>query len=81
MNETSRAALSQIAISVDFARTQVEDVLSAERTDVQSLPDNIEDSDFAEQVLKRPMFELAAAKVHLTEALEHLRAAVTKEQK
>jgi len=27
------------------------------------------------------MFELAAAKVHLTEALEHLRAAVAKEQK
>lgn len=81
MNETRRAALSQIAISVDFARTQVEDVLAAERTDVQALPDNIEDSDFAEQVLKRPMFELAAAKVHLTEALEHLRAAGTKEQK
>ena len=80
MNETRRAALSQLAISVDFARAQVEDVLAAERSDVQALPDSIEDSAFAEHVLKRPMFELAAAKVHLTEALEHLRAAVAKEK-
>lgn len=37
MNETRRAALSQLAISVDFARAQVEDVLAAERSDVQAL--------------------------------------------
>lgn len=60
MNETRRAALSQLAISVDFTRAQVEEVLAAERSDVQALPDNIEDSAFAEHVLKRPMFELAA---------------------
>lgn len=78
MNETRRAALSQLAISVDFARAQVEDVLAAERADVQALPDSIEDSAFSERVLKRPMFELAAAKVHLVEALEHLRAAIEK---
>ncbi len=37
MNETRRAALSQLTISVDFARAQVEDVLAAERSDVQAL--------------------------------------------
>lgn len=78
MNETRRGALRQLAISVDFARAQVESVLDAERADVQDLPDNIEDSAFAAQVLKRPMFELAAAKVHLVEALEHIRTALTK---
>lgn len=78
MNETRRGALRQLAISVDFARAQVESVLDAERADVQDLPDNIDDSAFAAQVLKRPMFELAAAKVHLVEALEHIRTALTK---
>lgn len=78
MNEIRRGTLRQLAISVDFARAQVESVLDAERADVQDLPDNIEDSAFAAQVLKRPMFELAAAKVHLVEALEHIRTALTK---
>jgi hypothetical protein len=78
MNEIRRAGLSQLAISIDFARTQLETALAAERADVQDLPDNIEASAFAAQVLKRPMFELAAAKVHLVEALEHIRTALTK---
>ena len=35
MNETRRAALSQLAISIDFARTQPETALAAERATQQ----------------------------------------------
>lgn len=78
MNEVRRAALEQLAEMQKAALAQIDKLLAAERQDVSDLPDNIEESEFASNVLKRPMFELAAAKVHLTEALEHLRAAVAK---
>ena len=55
-------------------------LLDAERQDVQDLPDNIEESDFAERVLKRPMFELAQARVMLLEAVEHISAAIAKDK-
>jgi hypothetical protein len=53
-------------------------LLDAERTDIKDLPDNIEESDFAERILKRPMFELAHARVMLLESVEHISAAIAK---
>ena len=47
---------------------------------MQDLPDNIEDSDFADRVLKRPMFELAQARVMLLESVEHISAAIAKDK-
>lgn len=78
MNEIRRAGLEQIAMTLEAAMGQMTVLLDAERQDVQDLPDNIESSDFAEQVLKRPMFELAAARVMLIEAIEHISMAIAK---
>ena len=79
MNETRRAGLEQIAAMLRSTMVQVEVLLEAERQDIKDLPDNIEASDFAERVRKRPMFELAHARVHLVEAVEHIGAAIAKE--
>mgnify|MGYP001328558360 CR=1 FL=1 len=78
MNEIRRAGLEQLAVTIESAMTQVTLILDAERADIKDLPDNIEESDFAERVLKRPMFELSAARVHLLEAVEHISAAIAK---
>ena len=78
MNEIRRAGLEQLAMMLESATGQMTTLLDAERQDVQDLPDNIEESDFAERVLKRPMFELAAARVMLLEAIEHISAAIAK---
>lgn len=81
MNEVRRAGLEQIASMIELTMGQLTTLLDAERADVRDIPDNIEESEFAERVLKRPMFELAAARVLLLEAVEHIAAAVAKEQK
>lgn len=81
MNEIRRAGLEQIAMTIEAAMGQLTSLLNAERQDVQDLPDNIEESDFAERILKRPMFELAAARVMLLEAVEHISAAISKADK
>ena len=80
MNEIRRAGLEQIAAMLRSTMVQVDVLLEAERQDVQDLPDNIEESDFAERVLKRPMFELAQARVMLLEAVEHISAATAKDK-
>ena len=79
MNEIRRAGLEQIASMIEMTMGQLTSLLDAERADVQDMPDSIEDSDFAERVLKRPMFELAAARVMLLEAVEHISAAIAKD--
>lgn len=81
MNEVRRAGLEQLAMTIEAAQGQLTTILDAERQDVQDIPDNIEESDFAEQVLKRPMFELAAARVMLIEAVEHISMAIAKAPK
>jgi len=78
MNEIRRAGLEQIAAMLRSTVVQVEVLLDAERQDVKDLPDNIEESAFAERVLKRPMFELATTRIYLLEAVEHINAAVAK---
>lgn len=80
MNEVRRAGLEQLAMMLESATGQMTVLLDAERADVQDLPDNIEESDFAERVLKRPMFELAQARVMLLEAVEHISAAIAKDK-
>ena len=78
MNEIRRASLAQIAAMLDPLLQQATDLLDAERQDVSDLPDNIEDSHYGEQILKRPMFELSAARVCLLEAVRHIRDAIAK---
>jgi hypothetical protein len=78
MNEARRAGLEQLAMTIEAAMSQLTVLLDAERADVQDIPDNIEESDFAERVLKRPMFELAQARVLLLEAVEHISKAISK---
>lgn len=78
MNEVRRAGLEQLAMTIEAAQGQLTTILDAERADVKDLPDNIEESDFAERVLKRPMFELAQARVMLLESVEHISAAIAK---
>ncbi len=78
MNEIRRAGLEQLAMTIEAAQGQLTTILDAERADVKDLPDNIEESDFAERVLKRPMFELAAARVMLLEAVGHIAQAIAK---
>ena len=80
MNEVRRAGLEQLSMTIEAAMSQLTVLLDAERADVQDMPDNIEESDFAERVLKRPMFELAQARVHLVEAVEHISAAIAKDK-
>jgi len=81
MNEVRRAGLEQIASMIEMTTGQLTSLLDAERNDVQDMPDNIEESDFAERVLTRPMFELASARIMLLEAIEHISAAIAKEEK
>lgn len=81
MNEIRRAGLEQLAMTIEAATGQLTALLDAERADVQDLPDNIEESDFSERVLKRPMFELAQARVMLLEAIEHISAAIAKAER
>ena len=78
MNEIRRAGLEQLAMTIEAAMGQLTTLLDAERADVKDLPDNIEESDFADRMLKRPMFELAQARVMLLEAVEHISAAIAK---
>ena len=78
MNEIRRAGLEQIAAELENVLGRLTDILDAERTDIKDLPDNIEDSEHAERFLKRPMFELAATRVHLLEAVERISAAIAK---
>jgi hypothetical protein len=78
MNEIRRAGLEQLAMTIEAAMGQLTALLDAERTDIKDLPDNIEESDFAERILKRPMFELAHARVMLLESVEHISAAIAK---
>ena len=80
MNEVRRAGLEQLAMTIEAAMSQLTVLLDAERHDVQDLPDNIEESEFAERVLKRPMFELAQARVMLLESVEHISAAIAKDK-
>jgi hypothetical protein len=81
MNEIRRAGLEQLAMMLEAATSQMTVLLDAERQDVQDLPDNIEESEFSERVLKRPMFELAAARVMLIEAVEHISQAIAKAER
>lgn len=78
MNEIRRAGLEQIAAELESVLGRLTDILDAERQDVQDIPDNIEESEFADRFLKRPMFELAATRVHVLEAVQHISAAVRK---
>jgi len=80
MNEVRRAGLSQIAFMLNATLVQVDSLLNEERNDVQDLPDNIEGSEFADRVLKRPMFELAHARVLLLESVEHINSAIEKDK-
>lgn len=78
MNEVRRAGLEQLAMTIEAAMSQLTAMLDAERADVQDMPDNIEDSDFGERIVKRPMFELAASRILLVEAVEHISKAISK---
>ena len=80
MNEIRRAGLEQLAMTIEAAMGQLTALLDAEQVDIKDLPDNIEDSDFADRVLKRPMFELAAARVMLLESVERINAAIAKDK-
>ena len=79
MNEIRRAGLEQVAAMLRSTLVQVEVMLTAERDDIKDMPDNIEASDFAERVMKRPMFELAQARIHLLEVVERIGSAIAKE--
>lgn len=81
MNEIRRAGLEQLAMTIEAAMGQLTSLLDAERQDVQDMPDSIEDSEFGEKFLKQPMLELAAARVMLLEAVEHISAAISKADK
>jgi hypothetical protein len=78
MNEVRRAGLEQIGMSVEAATSQLTAILDAERQDVKDLPDNIENSRFAEDVLKMSAFELSLARKCLMDAVEHISAAIAK---
>lgn len=78
MNEVRRAGLEQIAAMIELTMGQLTAMLDAEREDIKDMPDSIEASDFSERVLKRPMFELAASRVLLLEAIGHISAAIAK---
>ena len=78
MNEVRRAGLTQLAMTVEAAMSQLTVLLDAERQDVQDLPDNIENSRFAEDVLKMPTFELSLGRKCLMDAVEHISAAIAK---
>lgn len=78
MNEIRRAGLEQIAAELENVLGRLTDILDAERSAIQDLPDNIEDSEFSDRFLKRPMFELAATRVHVLEATQHIAAAMRK---
>lgn len=78
MNEVRRAGLEQLAMIVEAAMSQLTSLLDAERADVQDIPDSVDEGDFAERLQKRPMFELAAARVMLLESVEHISAAIAK---
>lgn len=81
MNEIRRAGLEQLAMTIEAAMGQLTSLLDAERQDVQDMPDSIEDSEFGEKFLKQPMLELAAARIMLLEAVEHISAAISKADK
>ena len=81
MNEIRRAGLEQVAITIEGLLRQLTALLDAETQDVKDLPDNIEDSDFATQLLKVPMFELAAARMVLVEVGHHIAAATAKAER
>lgn len=79
MNEARRAGLEQLGMTIEAAMSQLTVLLDAERADVQDMPDSIDAFDFDERVAKRPMFELAAARVLLLESVEHISKAITKQ--
>lgn len=78
MNEIRRAGLEQLAITLRAVTEQLTALLDDERQDIQDLPDPIENSGFAERVLKRPLTELGAARVMLVGASKHVVAAIAK---
>ena len=80
MNEIRRAGLEQLAMTIEAAMGQLTSLLDAERADVQEIPDDMEACDFSDRIIKRPMFELAQARVMLLEAVEHISAAIAKEK-
>lgn len=78
MNEIRRAKLEQLAITLGAVTEQLTTLLDGERQDIQDLPDNIENSSFAEGILKGPMNELTAACGMLVGASKHVVAAIAK---
>ena len=78
MNNKRRAGLEQVAVTLECLMGQLTKLLDDEKKDVKDLPDNIEESEFAEQVLKQPMFELASARMALNEVIHHIAAATKK---
>lgn len=78
MNNNRRAGLEQIAASVEGLLAQLVSISEAEEKDVADLPDNIENSDFAETKLKGPMYELGAAVMLLHDVKRHIIASITK---
>lgn len=81
MNEARGAALEQLGMTIEAAMGQLTALLDAERADVQDMPDSIEALDFDERIAKRPMFELAAARVLLLESVEHISKAIKKQDR
>lgn len=81
MNEARGAALEQLGMTIEAAMSQLTALLEAERSDVQVMPDSIDDFDFEERVAKRPVFELAAARVLLIESVEHISKAIKKQDR
>ncbi len=79
MNEIRRAKLEQLAITLGAVTEQLTALLNDERQDIQDLPDNIENSSFAEGVLKQPRAELTAACGMLVVVAEHISAAIVKD--
>ena len=78
MNETRRAALEQIAAIIKAETLQLMRILDAEQTDVRDMPDNIENSEYAERTRKRPMNELRAALIKLHEAAQHIDSSIAR---
>ena len=78
MNDKRRAGLEALSGLLSATQAQLEALLADEREEAKDLPDDVEYSEFADRITKRPMFELSAARIHLIEAVEHIGQAIKK---
>ena len=79
MNDASLVDLGRVVTLLDSALEQVVGLLEKEREIVKQLPDDLDESEIVDRMLKRPMYELAHGRVLLMEALERIRSAAMKD--